>query len=184
MLPSSNTEPRTRFKTWWRLVGSAVEYAAGLCGSALDFQTVFLEQEEEDEETASLVDALNALATKWSDGQTFKAADVARVINDHSDYSIDRERGTILREFLFPEHGNRSDQTVSPKAVGKRLKRHIDEPVQSAAQTLCLKLEPKPPGNADIAGSYSVRCDMICIRHSAQTDLRPGLYGFHDYYGF
>ena len=38
-LLSSNTEPRTRFKTWWWLIGSAVEYAAGLCGSALDFQT-------------------------------------------------------------------------------------------------------------------------------------------------
>ena len=118
---------------------------------------MFLAQEEEDEETASLADALNALASKWSDGQTFKAADIARMINDHSDYSLDRERGTILREFLFPEHANRPDQTVSSKAVGKRLKKHIDEPVQSAAQTLCLKLVPKPPGNPDIASSYSVR---------------------------
>ena len=46
---------------------------------------------------------------------------------------------------------------MSSKAVGNRLMKHIDEPVKFGAQTLCLKLEPKPPGNADAANSYSVR---------------------------
>src|SRR5262249_32332443 len=34
---------KTRFKTWWHLVGSAVEYAAGLKNQVVDFQKLFLE---------------------------------------------------------------------------------------------------------------------------------------------
>ena len=46
-------EAKTRFKMWWRLVGSAVEHAAKLASdSELDFQELFLSQEEDDEETA------------------------------------------------------------------------------------------------------------------------------------
>jgi hypothetical protein len=33
---------KTRFKMWWRLIGSAVEHGAKLVGDELDFQTLFL----------------------------------------------------------------------------------------------------------------------------------------------
>ena len=45
-----DAEGKTRFKMWWRLVGSAVENAAKLAGQELDFQKLFITQEEDDEE--------------------------------------------------------------------------------------------------------------------------------------
>jgi hypothetical protein len=39
---------KTRFKMWWRLIGSAVEHGAKLVGRELDFQTLFLAQEEDE----------------------------------------------------------------------------------------------------------------------------------------
>ncbi len=47
--PGSNVAPKTRFKAWWHLVGSAVEHAASVAdGWRLDFQTLFLSQEEDE----------------------------------------------------------------------------------------------------------------------------------------
>ena len=69
---------KTRFKMWWRVVASAVEHAAKLHtpSAKIDFQKLFLKQEEEeDEESASLVDALEVMARRWPDG--FHAIDVA-----------------------------------------------------------------------------------------------------------
>jgi hypothetical protein len=45
---------KTRFKMWWRLVGSAVEHALEQMGETLDFQSLFASQEEDDEESAIL----------------------------------------------------------------------------------------------------------------------------------
>jgi hypothetical protein len=163
--PGSNAAPQTRFKAWWRLVGSAVENAAKLheeesrervaalvddppvCPPmAINFRDLFLSQEEDDEETASLADALAALdATEWPREKgpkktgPFQAADLARVLNDQSDYrsDVERERAATLREFLFPNLP--AGQTVTPKATSKRLRRHIGEPVKKDGKTLILK---------------------------------------------
>ena len=62
-----DAEGKTRFKMWWRLVGSAVENAAKLAGQELDFQKLFITQEEDDEESASLADVLEVLVKKWPD---------------------------------------------------------------------------------------------------------------------
>ena len=45
---SRDAEGKTRFKMWWRLVGSAVENAAKLAGQELDFQKLFITQEEDE----------------------------------------------------------------------------------------------------------------------------------------
>ena len=47
---------KTRFKMWWRLVGSAVEHAAMLFEpeTPVDFQSLFLAQDDEDEDSTSL----------------------------------------------------------------------------------------------------------------------------------
>jgi len=69
---------KTRFKTWWRLIGAAVEHGAKLIGQQLDFQELFTSQEEDDEETASLADALAVMRGRWP---TFRANDVTDLIN-------------------------------------------------------------------------------------------------------
>ena len=147
----SNVVAGTRFKLWWQLVGSAIEHAVSVSGGSFDFQKLFLSQEEE-EESASLADALVALDGEWpgaekdEDATKFQAADLALKVNDQSEYTPDaeRERNVTVREFLFPT--TPPGQVVTAKAVGKRLKRHIGEPVRQGDRTLILKEWRDPKG--------------------------------------
>ena len=66
---------KTRFKIWWRLVGSAVEHAAKLYDekSEINFETTFVSQEKtEDEDTTSLAEVLVALE-EWVKARDEKA---------------------------------------------------------------------------------------------------------------
>jgi hypothetical protein len=150
----------TRFKIWFHLVGSAVENAAkqhaeraaasgmeahmACPPEAISFKDLFLAQEEDDEEAASLADALAVLDVKWPNGAIFQAADVAKLINSTGESSsgADRECGMILREFLFPRAP--ASQTITAKAVGKRLRRHVGEPVAKDNKTFILTDFPDP----------------------------------------
>jgi hypothetical protein len=143
---------KTRFKMWYRVVGAAVEHAAQCAASldphvdhvpeqTLDFGTLFLDQEADEEDATSLAEALNSLNKVMADAdaamgrpaQPFKAADVAAAINAAS---INAD-ALAVRGFLF------SDQSpgtpVTPKAVGRRLKAHIGEPVRHGREALVLK---------------------------------------------
>jgi hypothetical protein len=141
-----NAPAKTRFKLWWRVVGAAIENAAKQHSAAIDpaayaedrgrpvpvdFQQLFISQEADDEESSSLADALDILNRRWPAG-TFKAADVAKMINE----SGTTPDGAVVREFLFP--GGRSDQVVSTKSVGKRLGAHVGNPVRYGEKTLSL----------------------------------------------
>src|SRR5215467_12377599 len=84
-----DAEAKTRFKVWWRLIGSAVEHAARLAGQDLDFKNLFLSQEDDDEDSVSLADALAVMERRWTE---FKANDVADLINKRdADASLDLE---------------------------------------------------------------------------------------------
>jgi hypothetical protein len=152
--PGSNAVPKTRFKAWWRLVASAVEHAAQLhaedvaervasmvadppaCAPvAVNFGDLFLTQEQDDEESASLADALRALADKWPRGAVFLAADVARLINDRSEWA-GNDCSAVLREFLFPKLP--PNQDVSPISTGLILKKSHGEPVRDGDRELTL----------------------------------------------
>jgi hypothetical protein len=143
---------KTRFKMWYRLVGAAVEHAAQCAAwldpdrdhmpdQALDFGTLFLDQEGDDEDATSLAEALHSLEKAMADAdaamgrlaQPFKAADVADAINATS---IKADALTV-RGFLFPNQP--SGTAVTAKAVGKRLKAHIGEPVRHGREALVLK---------------------------------------------
>ena len=151
---------KTRFKLWWQVVGSAVEHAVLVSGGSLDFQQLFLSQEEDDEESASLADALVALDEEWrgaprdKEATKFQAADVTRKVNNQSEYIPDaeRQRNVTIREFLFPDIP--LGQIVTAKAVGKRLKRHVGEPVTHCNRTLILKEWRDTSGGPNAALSY------------------------------
>jgi hypothetical protein len=91
-----NAPMKTRFKIWWRLVGSAVENAAQLVGQELDFRKLFIEQEEDDEDSATLADVLEVLVKKWPD--QFTASDAVEMVNTPEP----NEDEQTLREFLLP----------------------------------------------------------------------------------
>jgi hypothetical protein len=138
----SDAEAKTRFKAWWRLIGSAVEHAAGLAGQKVDFQKLFLSQEEDDEDSASLADALAVMERRWT---KFKASDVADLINRRdADASLELDTlremnrdSVTLRDFLFGHAP--AGFVATPKSVGRRLKAHVDEPVRSGERTLILR---------------------------------------------
>jgi hypothetical protein len=138
---------KTRFKMWWRLVGSAVEHAAGLTGKGLDFQKLFIAQEEDDEESTSLAEVLDVLVKNWP--RQFTANNVAKLINDKTYLSEDEQ---TLRDFL--QTGVPANHVFSPKSIGKRLKQHIGAPVRSGERTLVLQSREEKHSKIH---TYSVR---------------------------
>jgi hypothetical protein len=120
---------KTRFKMWWRLIGSAVEHASE---QQLDFQNLFITQEEDDEESASLADVLDIFLKRLP--KTFSAADVAAFVNDQNMLSEDEHQ---VREYLLP--GAESHQMFSARSIGRLLKRHLEEPVKCGDRTLALR---------------------------------------------
>jgi hypothetical protein len=170
---NKDLEPRlTRFKEWWDLVGSAVEHAAKLAkkesrgkkiNSHVDdvsgpppvsFKDLFLTQEEDEEESASLTDALALLSEKWPRSETgldatFTAADVAKLANTTGEWApeMDRMYAETLRDFLFPRITS-ATQAVTAKATGRRLNRHVGAPVRHNGKILTLKKSPDTHANA------------------------------------
>jgi hypothetical protein len=122
---------KTRFKMWWRLIGSAVENAAQFLGQELDFRKLFIEQEEDDEDSATLADVLEVLVKKWPD--QFTASDLVGMVNTPEP----NEDEQTLRDFLMPNA--RPDHQFTSKSIGKRLKQYIDNPVRSGERALVLR---------------------------------------------
>jgi hypothetical protein len=127
---------KTRFKMWWRLVGSAVENAAQLLRQELDFRKLFVEQEEDDEDSATLADVLEVLVKKCPD--QFTASDVEGTVNTPEP----NEDEQTLREYLLP--GARPDHRFSSISIAKRLKKDMDNPVLSGERTLILRRQQDP----------------------------------------
>ena len=82
--------PKTRFKTWWKLVGWAMEYAAGLAGTPLDCTKLLLSGETEDEDAAGASAALNLLLEIFGTDR-FTSKDVVGAI------SLQPNQGDILK---------------------------------------------------------------------------------------
>jgi hypothetical protein len=184
----ANVVPETRFKGWWRIVGSAVEHAAMVHAADVServaamvvdapdkppvhirFRDLFLSQEEDDEESSSLTDALTSLAGKWPNSGKFQASEVATLLNYHGEQQSneDRERVATLREFLFPKMP--PNQDLSAKSVGRAIKRHVGEPVKAGDRTLILKEWRDPHGGPKGALSYyvqSVSCSFTATNRS------------------
>jgi len=122
---------QTRFKMWWRLVGSAVEHAVKLYGGSLDFRELFITQEESDDEhTISLAEFLETVLEHWPDG--FTAADVAEIIN-----GVDFTLRPTLVDFLYPD-ATVNLNSVSAKSVSGQLGKYVDEPVATSRGVLRL----------------------------------------------
>lgn len=138
---------RTRFKLWWRLVGSAVEHAAGANGCELDFGRLFLDQESGDEEGIGLAEALSAMASEWP--KEFISGEVANLINNE----FEGHHSDALRDFLF---GTTPPKFVATsRAVGKRLKAYQGCPVQCGDVVLTLTSREGRGGTA----VYSVKVE-------------------------
>jgi hypothetical protein len=149
--PGSKAVPKTRFPEWWRVIGSAVEHAAfqhidhvfhGVVGvneecspDPIDFRDVFLTQEESEEESASLGEALVALSALWPEGARFTAAELAVKIATtiHNDLNAaSRSHVETLRDFLFADWSR--DKPITAKATSKRLRGNLGNPVKAKVE--------------------------------------------------
>ena len=130
---------RTRFKMWWRVVGSAIEHAARLNKQAVDFEKLFAGSEEDEEETTSLAEALKAMSEEWPMNALsvtkFKASAVADLINDQQS----NPNSPNLRAFLFGDQPPAFRASIA--SVGKRLKQHVDNPVKHGNDIMTLKAD-------------------------------------------
>ena len=112
-------------------------------GETVDFQTVFLAHEQdEDEDTASLFDVLDILQRGYP-ATGFTAAAVTGLINFPSD-----DAARTLREFLTP--GAEPHFVFSPRTITRALKRHVDEPVKRDARTLVLRKQRDAHSKVDV----------------------------------
>ena len=118
-LHERDKEAKTRFKPWWRLVGSAIEHAAELAGCGVDFSALFLKVEEKDEEALGLAEALQYLDRK-AEGKPFKAADVLGWTE------IDADDSRALRAFL----GGSAARPLTASAITRKLNEKKDAPTR------------------------------------------------------
>jgi hypothetical protein len=138
--------PRTRFKLWWHLCGSAVEHAltaANYSGEdgrpiKLDFGSLFLMYEAEDEQANAIATALEILRTNWRDAP-FVAADVAKLINEPM--AAEADAGRELKHCLDAA-GSGAMAAVTAKSVAWRLNAICDAPASVDGQTLTLVKVP------------------------------------------
>jgi hypothetical protein len=127
-------EPKTRFKLWWDMIGSAIEHAARLNDESVRFEQLFLSNDEQDAETTGLAEVLDILDRFWQDG--FKAADVAKALNGGTEMHEDRR--ARLRVGL-EAGGKLLPPEVSPSIITWRLKTMVDAPTQFEEDVLVLR---------------------------------------------
>jgi hypothetical protein len=168
--PTLNLPPdaqmKTRFKMWWRLIGSAIENAAKLHSEAIDpsaydaedgrkpkaidFGTMFLDLEEDDEEQASLGQALNIMQKQWGALQKgFRASDVVEWLNNPAN----PPDVVALRGFFYPTAP--ANAVAEPLTIGKKLGAHVGEVVPFNGRSLVLRRMEKS-ANTKVATRYFV----------------------------
>ena len=127
-------EAKTRFKTWWQLVGSPVEYAAGLLGIDVDCTELMRLGEEDDEEAVAVSSALTIFHEIWGTGP-FTSQDVAKAMTIEYDWSepvsdAERARADAIRDALGELVGKRLDRPTA-HSIGKLFqKRLVNRPAR------------------------------------------------------
>jgi hypothetical protein len=129
---------KTRFKTWWSLIGWPAELAASLIGVELNFDTVFKATEAHDSKASGIVAALHLLNDTF--GETwFRARDIRNILDQG-----ELARATFLRagvnneaairpaaaflEMVEELTGKRNRNPIT-KIIGKALVGITDRPV-------------------------------------------------------
>jgi hypothetical protein len=121
-------EAKTRFKTWWRLVGWPVECAASLLGIDIDCAALMLAGETDDEEAAATSTALTILHGIWAGG-SFTARDVVKTMTIQGDWyapisEAERARAEAIADALGELVGKRLDRPTA-HSIGKLFQKRL-----------------------------------------------------------
>jgi hypothetical protein len=121
-------EAKTRFKTWWSLVGWPVEYAAALLGLDVDCGALMHVGEAGDEEAAAVSAALTVLHEIWANG-SFTARDLVKAVTIEPTYDwstavsdADRAREQAIAE------AKRAKAEAIADALGELVGKRLDRP--------------------------------------------------------
>jgi hypothetical protein len=131
-------EAKTRFKTWWSLVGWPMEYAASVSGVTVDCTELMRAGEVGDEEATAASAALSILQEIWGEG-TFTARDVVKAMTIEpkiggwfaptSGDEDARMRAEAIADALGELVGKRLDRPTA-HSMGKLFqKRLVDRPI-------------------------------------------------------
>jgi hypothetical protein len=146
-LRAENSGPAdTRFKTWWHLIGSAIEHGAILMveqikwltidapeeapPTKISFRDMFNVFEADEEQSSALANVLDLLSTRWS--QAFKAADPVTFVGDAREDSINFKAALELAT-------GKPMPVVTATVITWRLKALVDAPAQVGDRVLVLR---------------------------------------------
>jgi hypothetical protein len=171
----SEQEAKTRFKTWWRLVGWPMEYAAGLLGIGVDCTTLMLQGEGDDEDAVAVSSILTILHEIWGRG-SFTSRDVVKAMaiettQDDCGRSatvsdVERARAEAISDVLSELNGRRLDRPT-PKSLGKLFqKRLVGRPAWIENGRRVAKL-CRSPGHAENA--YRIEVSNLSGSGEAQA---------------
>ena len=107
-------EAKTRFKTWWSIVGWSMEYAADLIGTTVDCTELMRAGEVGDEEASAVSAALTIMREIWGDS-AFTSSDVVKAMTPEWSTPTDTETADKAKAEALTEALN--------ELVGKRLER-------------------------------------------------------------
>jgi hypothetical protein len=122
-------EPKTRFKTWWQLVGWPMEYAAGVLGIGVDCTTLMLQGEADDEDATAVSAALSILHEIWG-GDYFTSRDVVKAmamgsnLDNWDGAAAERARPEALADALRELDGKHLERLTTP-SIGKLFQKRL-----------------------------------------------------------
>ena len=123
-----NQLAKTRFKTWWSLVGWSMEYAASLDGTKVDCTELLRAGEVSDEEASAASAALTIIHEIWG-VENFTARDVVKVMTPELAESqkvddAEKARAGSITDALGELGGKRLDRPTA-HSIGKFFQKHL-----------------------------------------------------------
>ena len=115
---------KTRFKTWWGLIGWPVEYAAGLLSIKVDCTELLRAGEAGEEEASATSRVLAILKNRW-DGKTFTTRNVVQELaKTNSPLEHEAERAAELADALGELIGKVLENPTA-RSIGKLFQKHL-----------------------------------------------------------
>ena len=158
-------EAKTRFKTWWSIVGWPMEYAAGMLGTTVNCTDLMRAGEVGDEEASAASAALTILREIWGGG-AFTAKDVVKAMTP------------AVSAWSTPtnlEDANKAKAEAIADALGELVGRRLDRPTAHSIGKLFQKRLVGRP--AWIGDGQTVATLLKFTGHGENTyrvDVSPG----------
>jgi len=137
---------KTRFKTWWGLIGWPVEYAAGLLGIDVDCTELLRAGEAGEEEASAISRVLGILKKRW-DGKTFTTREVVKdltKVNFDGSAEWAAELADALGELI-----GKTLENPTARSIGKLFQKHVTNRPAFVDEENCVAVLRKIAGNRE-----------------------------------